>query len=225
LSLHLLLLTDFSSIIVRKSTLLRLLYRFFDVAGGRIRIDGQDIRDVTLDSLRRSIGVVPQDTTLFNDTIYYNIAYGNPQATREQVLEASKLARVHDAVVRMPKGYDTIVGERGLKLSGGEKQRVAIARLLLKNPKIVLCDEATSSLDSHSEHEILQNLHDVTRGRTTIFVAHRLSTIVDADVIVVMDNGVVVESGSHRQLLSDPNSRYSAMWSMHILGDDRGGAK
>eukprot|EP00823_Brevimastigomonas_motovehiculus_P000404 TRINITY_DN1049_c0_g1_i1.p1 TRINITY_DN1049_c0_g1~~TRINITY_DN1049_c0_g1_i1.p1 ORF type:complete len:698 (-),score=137.66 TRINITY_DN1049_c0_g1_i1:523-2616(-) len=197
-----------------KSTLLRLLYRFFDPLSGIIRIDSQDIRDVKVDSLRRAIGVVPQDTMLFNDTIYYNIHYGNPTATREQVIEAAKLARVHDSIMSFPKGYDTVVGERGVKLSGGEKQRVAIARMILKRPSIVICDEPTSSLDTQTEHEILANLREVAHGRTTIIVAHRLSTIVDSDIIFVFENGKVVEQGKHSDLLNIPNGRYARMWEL-----------
>jgi len=194
-----------------KSTILRLLYRFYDPTEGSIRIDGQELSGVTLDSLRRAIGVVPQDCNLFNDTIFYNIAYGDPNSTREQVIEAAKLARVHESIMAMPKGYDTVVGERGLKLSGGEKQRVAIARMVLKKPRIVLCDEATSSLDSETEHEILENLKEVTEGRTAVFIAHRLSTVVDMDLICVLDKGQVAESGTHWELLA-ANGKYASMW-------------
>lgn len=195
-----------------KSTILRLLYRFYDPASGTVRVDGHDTRDVTLESLRQAIGVVPQDTCLFNDTIYYNIAYGRPTATEEEVHEAARLAHIHEAIMRLPQGYQTQVGERGLKLSGGEKQRVAIARMLLKNPRIILCDEATSSLDSATEQHILQNLKDVAGGRTTLFIAHRLSTVVDCDLILVFEDGRVVESGTHRELLATPGGKYSAMW-------------
>jgi len=195
-----------------KSTILRLLYRFYDVGAGRIKIDGQDIKEVTLESLRESIGVVPQDCSLFNDTIFYNIQYGRPDATREEVLEAARLAHVHEAILNMPHGYDTQVGERGVKLSGGEKQRIAIARMILKRPKIVFCDEATSSLDTETEREILQNLKEVTEGRTTIFIAHRLSTIIHVDQIFVLHQGQVVEQGTHYELLARPHSRYASLW-------------
>jgi len=197
-----------------KSTMLRLLYRFYDPAEGTIRIDGQDLRTVTLESLRKAIGVVPQETTLFNDTIFYNIQYGRPDATREEVIQAAKMARIHDTIMRMPDQYESRVGERGLKLSGGEKQRVSIARMLLKNPQIVFCDEATSSLDTATEHELLANLKDVSRGRTTIVIAHRLSTIVDADLILVLAEGRVMESGRHWELLARPDSRYAKMWTL-----------
>jgi len=197
-----------------KSTLLRLLYRFYDPAEGSIKIDGQDLRDVTLDSLRQCIGVVPQETTLFNDTILYNIRYGRPSATKEEVIEAAKMARIHDSIMRMPDQYDSKVGERGLKLSGGEKQRLSISRMLLKNPAIVFCDEATSSLDSTTEHALLANLREVTSGRTTVVIAHRLSTIVDADLILVLDGGHVVESGTHYELMGNPGSRYHTMWNL-----------
>lgn len=194
-----------------KSTILRLLYRFYDVHSGTIRIDQQDLRDVSMDSVRQSIGVVPQDTTLFNETIYYNIAYGNTSASRDEVVQAAKLAKVHDAILGMPAGYDTHVGERGLKLSGGEKQRIAIARMILKNPRIIFCDEATSSLDSQTEAEILANLNEIRRGRTTIVIAHRLSTVVDADAILVLQGGKVVEMGTHASLMQ-ANSRYRVLW-------------
>jgi len=197
---------------VGKSTVLRLLYRFYDVDRGSIMIDQQDIRDVSLDSLRTVIGAVPQETCLFNDTIFYNIAYGRPTASRAEVMEAARMARIHHAITIMPNGYDTIVGERGLKLSGGEKQRVAIARMLLKNPQIVLCDEGTSSLDSKTETELLANLREVTAGRTTIFIAHRLSTVVGVDEIIVVDDGKVLEKGTHTELLKNPNSKYSHLW-------------
>jgi ABC-type transport system involved in Fe-S cluster assembly fused permease/ATPase subunit len=195
-----------------KSTILRLLYRFYDADGGSIKIDGQDITDVQLTSLRETIGVVPQDTTLFNASIYYNILYGCPTATKEDVIAAAKAARVHDTIMSLPHGYETEVGERGLKLSGGEKQRLAIARMIMKKPKIIFCDEATSSLDSHTEAEILANLREVTKGKTTLFIAHRLSTVVDVDEIVVLDQGGVVERGSHAALLQRPDSCYRAMW-------------
>lgn len=203
-----------------KSTILNLLYRFYKPERGNIVIDGQDIADVSLESLRKYIGVVPQETTLFNETIFYNIAYGSPDASREEVMQAAKLARVHDAVMDMPLGYSTIVGERGLKLSGGEKQRVAIARMILKQPQIVFCDEATSSLDSSTESEILANIREVTKGRTTIMIAHRLSTVVHADHIIVLENGKAVEEGTHSTLLSNPSSRYSRMWKFQMNSED-----
>ncbi|WP_116139347.1 ABCB family ABC transporter ATP-binding protein/permease [Trinickia diaoshuihuensis] len=199
-----------------KSTLARLLFRFYDLdreAGGAITIDGQDIRDVTQDSLRASIGIVPQDTVLFNDTIYYNIAYGRPEATREQVIAAARAAHIHDFIEGLPKGYDTPVGERGLKLSGGEKQRVAIARTLLKDPPILIFDEATSALDSHSERAIQQELDQIARGRTTLVIAHRLSTVVHAEQIIVMDHGRIVERGTHAELL-DAGGAFAQMWAL-----------
>jgi len=194
-----------------KSTLVRLLFRFYDVDGGRILIDGQDIRQVTQDSLRSAIGIVPQDTVLFNDTIYYNILYGRPDATREEVERAARLAHIHDFIVSLPQGYETVVGERGLKLSGGEKQRIAIARVLLKDPPIMIFDEATSSLDSQSEQAILAALEDVARRRTTLVIAHRLSTVVDADEIVVLEGGRVVERGDHATLLAR-EGLYARLW-------------
>jgi ATP-binding cassette subfamily B protein len=194
-----------------KSTVSRILFRFYDVAAGSVRIDGQDIRDVTQHSLRAAIGVVPQDTVLFNDTIFYNICYGRPDCTREEVEEAARLARIHDFVMSLPQGYDTTVGERGLKLSGGEKQRVAIARTILKNPHILLFDEATSALDTRTEQEIQRSLEEVSRGRTTLMIAHRLSTIVNADEIVVLDRGRVAERGRHAELLAR-NGLYADMW-------------
>jgi ATP-binding cassette subfamily B protein len=194
-----------------KSTIARLLFRFYDVSAGAIEIDGQDIRDVTQDSLRRAIGVVPQDTVLFNDTIYYNIAYGRPQATRAEVGEAAHLARIHDFIEGLPDGYDTLVGERGLKLSGGEKQRVAIARVILKAPKILVFDEATSALDTKTEREIQASLAEVSAGRTVLVIAHRLSTIIDADEILVLDDGHIVERGHHAELLRR-GGVYAAMW-------------
>lgn len=194
-----------------KSTILRMLYRFYDVQGGAVRVDGQDVRDVTLQSLRANIGVVPQDTVLFHDTIFHNIHYGNLQATEEEVYAAAKLARIHDAVERMPKGYNTVVGERGLKLSGGEKQRVAIARAILKDAPILLCDEATSALDTTTEQEIMASLREIGRDRTTILIAHRLSTVQDSDEILVMDAGRVVERGTHDDLLR-AQGRYAEMW-------------
>ncbi len=194
-----------------KSTVSRILFRFYDVASGSVRIDGQDIRDVTQSSLRAAIGVVPQDTVLFNDTIYYNIAYGRPGATREEVEQAARLARIHDFIMALPQGYEATVGERGLKLSGGEKQRVAIARTILKNPAILLFDEATSALDTRTEQEIQRSLEEVSRGRTTVVIAHRLSTIINADEIIVLDRGRVVERGHHADLLA-MNGAYAEMW-------------
>ncbi|MFO1162112.1 MAG: ABC transporter ATP-binding protein/permease [Reyranellaceae bacterium] len=194
-----------------KSTVSRILFRFYDVASGGVRIDGQDIREVTQASLRAAIGVVPQDTVLFNDSIYYNIAYGRAGATREEVEQAARLARIHDFIMALPKGYDSPVGERGLKLSGGEKQRVAIARTILKNPHILLFDEATSALDTRTEQEIQRSLEEVSRGRTTLIIAHRLSTIVNADEIVVLERGRVAERGRHGELLAR-NGLYADMW-------------
>ena len=194
-----------------KSTISRLLFRFYDVDQGRITIDGQDIRDVSQLSLRKAIGVVPQDTVLFNDTISYNIHYGNPEAPWEQVQEAAQLAQIHGFVESLPKGYETEVGERGLKLSGGEKQRVAIARTILKSPRILIFDEATSALDSHTEKEIQESLREVSKERTTLVVAHRLSTIIDADEILVLRQGKIVERGRHEELLK-LGGEYSAMW-------------
>jgi len=194
-----------------KSTIARLLFRFYDVDAGAIEIDGQDIRDVTQDSLRRAIGVVPQDTVLFNDSILYNIAYGRPGASRAEIEDAARFARIHDFVAGLPDGYDTVVGERGLKLSGGEKQRVAIARVILKAPEILIFDEATSALDTKTEREIQASLAEVATGRTTLIIAHRLSTIVDADQVLVLDGGRVVERGHHRELIA-LGGVYAAMW-------------
>ena len=196
-----------------KSTLSRLLYRFYDITAGSIRIDGRDIREVTQDSLRAAVGIVPQDTVLFNDTIYYNIAYGKPDATREEIFAAAKAAHIHDFIVSLPLGYETRVGERGLKLSGGEKQRVAIARTVLKDPAIVVFDEATSALDTRTEKIIQAELAEIARERTTLIIAHRLSTIVDADEILVLDHGRVVERGTHAELLAH-RGRYAALWAM-----------
>jgi ATP-binding cassette subfamily B protein len=196
-----------------KSTLARLLFRFYDVSGGRILINGQDIRQVTQQTLREAIGIVPQDTVLFNDTIEYNIAYGRCAASKEEIEQAAQMANIHDFIVSLPDGYQSVVGERGLKLSGGEKQRIAIARAILKNPKILVFDEATSSLDSQSEKVILEALKVLAANHTTLVIAHRLSTIIDADEIVVMDNGTIVERGPHHQLL-EKNGRYAAMWAL-----------
>ncbi|MEM7406119.1 MAG: ABC transporter ATP-binding protein/permease [Pseudomonadota bacterium] len=194
-----------------KSTISRLLYRFYDVDGGRITIDGQDIRDVTQASLRATIGTVPQDTVLFNDTVYYNIAYGRPGASPAEVEEAARLARIHDFIMNTPNAYQTMVGERGLKLSGGEKQRVAIARSILKGPRILVFDEATSALDSRTELQIQNNLRELSRGRTTLSIAHRLSTVVEADEIIVLDGGKVVERGDHLTLVAR-DGLYAQMW-------------
>ena len=194
-----------------KSTIGRLLFRFYDVTGGAIFIDGQDVRDVTQNSLHQAIGVVPQDTVLFNDTIYYNIAYGLEGATHAQIIKAAKDAQIHNFIMSLPKKYDSLVGERGLKLSGGEKQRVGIARALLKDPPILLLDEATSALDSKTEHEIQEALEQAARGRTVITIAHRLSTVLNADQIIVLESGVVVEKGTHGELL-EQNSRYLELW-------------
>jgi ABC-type transport system involved in Fe-S cluster assembly fused permease/ATPase subunit len=196
-----------------KSTLSRLLFRFYDVTGGRVLIDAQDIRDVTQDSVRAAIGVVPQDTVLFNDTIGYNIAYGKPSATQAEIEQAARLAQVHDFVMRLPEGYDTMVGERGLKLSGGEKQRVAIARTILKDPRILILDEATSALDTRTEQEIQGAFRAVMSHRTTLVIAHRLSTVIDADEIIVLNDGAIVERGTHASLLAR-DGLYARMWAM-----------
>ncbi len=196
-----------------KSTISRLLFRFYDVTEGAVLIDGVDVRDLTQQSLRAAIGVVPQDTVLFNDTIAYNIAYGRPGATQEEIEHAARLAQVHDFVLRMPEGYNTRVGERGLKLSGGEKQRVAIARTILKDPRILILDEATSALDSRTEREIETALRTVSANRTTLVIAHRLSTVVDADEILVLADGRVAERGTHQALLAQ-NGLYARMWAL-----------
>jgi ATP-binding cassette subfamily B protein len=196
-----------------KSTLSRLLFRFYDVDSGSISIDGQDIRNVTQSSLRAAIGIVPQDTVLFNDTIYYNIAYGNPNASRDEVIRAAQSAHIHHFIESLPQGYDSMVGERGLKLSGGEKQRVAIARAILKNPAILIFDEATSALDSKSEKAIQDELRSIAQNRTTLVIAHRLSTVVDAHQILVMDKGRIIERGTHRELLNQQGV-YAQMWAL-----------
>ena len=194
-----------------KSTLARLMFRFYDVGGGRICIDGQDIRAVTQQSLRQAIGIVPQDTVLFNDSVEYNIAYGRPGATREEVEEAARSAHIHNFIASTPKGYDTMVGERGLKLSGGEKQRVAIARTLLKDPPVLIFDEATSALDSANERAIQAELQSAARNKTALVIAHRLSTVIDAHQILVMDQGRILERGTHAELL-EAEGRYAQMW-------------
>lgn len=202
-----------------KSTISRLLFRFYDPQGGRITIDGADLRDVTQDSVRAAIGIVPQDTVLFNDTIEYNIGYGRPGATPEEVRHAAALARIDSFVESLPDGYDTIVGERGLKLSGGEKQRVAIARAILKEPRILLFDEATSALDTATERQIQASLREVSAGRTTLVIAHRLSTVVDADEIIVLQDGQICERGTHRDLLS-ADGVYTRMWQRQQEGQE-----
>jgi ABC-type transport system involved in Fe-S cluster assembly fused permease/ATPase subunit len=194
-----------------KSTISRLLYRFYDVTSGNILIDGQDIRDVKQDSVRAAIGIVPQDTVLFNDTIYYNISYGRPSASPSEIEEAARLAAIHDFIAESPDGYNTRVGERGLKLSGGEKQRVAIARTILKSPEILIFDEATSALDTHTEKEIQQSLREVAANKTALVIAHRLSTIIDADEIIVLEKGSIVERGTHDDLLK-LSGTYAGMW-------------
>ncbi|EFP67060.1 ABC transporter, ATP-binding protein [Ralstonia pickettii] len=203
-----------------KSTLARLLFRFYDVKSGAIQIDGQDLRDVTQSSVRAAIGIVPQDTVLFNDSIYYNIAYGRPDASREEVIEAARAAQIHHFVESLPDGYETQVGERGLKLSGGEKQRVAIARTLLKRPPILVFDEATSALDSRTEHAIQEELMRLAQNHTTLVVAHRLSTIVRAHQILVMEHGRIIERGTHESLLR-AEGRYAQMWRMQAREPER----
>ncbi len=202
-----------------KSTISRLLYRFYDVTSGSISVDGQDIRKVTQKSLRSAIGMVPQDTVLFNDTIRYNIRYGRPEATDEEVEAAARLAQVHDFVLTLPDGYNSMVGERGLKLSGGEKQRVSIARTILKGPPILILDEATSALDTMTEQEIQTALKQVSKGRTTLVIAHRLSTVVDADQILVLGEGLISERGTHAELL-EQNGIYSSMWNRQREADE-----
>ncbi|MDH5358381.1 MAG: ABC transporter ATP-binding protein/permease [Gammaproteobacteria bacterium] len=202
-----------------KSTLVRLLFRFYDPQAGNITIDGVDIRDVQQHSLRQVIGVVPQDTVLFNDTIYHNIVYGNPKQDKQAVIDAAKQAHIHEFISQLPDGYDTMVGERGLKLSGGEKQRVAIARTLLKNPHILVFDEATSALDSHAEKAINSELQAISANKTTLVIAHRLSTVVDADTILVLEYGKIVERGTHNELLEKSGGRYAAMWALQQQKD------
>jgi ATP-binding cassette subfamily B protein len=194
-----------------KSTISRILFRFYELAGGRVMIDGQNIQDITQASLRAAIGMVPQDTVLFNDTIEYNIRYGKPDASPAEVREAARLAQIHEFIMTLPQGYDALVGERGLKLSGGEKQRVAIARTILKAPPILMLDEATSALDSHTEKEIQDALERVARQRTSLVIAHRLSTVVHADNIIVLDHGEIVEQGTHLELLTR-GGLYASLW-------------
>lgn len=203
-----------------KSTLSRLLFRFYDVDAGSVCIDGVDVRDCTQSSLRQSLGVVPQDTVMFNDSIRYNLAYANPQSNDEQVFEAARRANLSSFIAQLPQGYETIVGERGLKLSGGEKQRMAIARVVLKNPPIIIFDEATSSLDTRSEQAILEGMNAVARRATSLVIAHRLSTIVDADQILVLDAGLIVERGTHESLLAE-GGLYADLWNMQLGGDDQ----
>ena len=200
-----------------KSTISRLLFRFYDVSSGAIYIDDQDIRDVKQSSVREAIGIVPQDTVLFNDTIYYNIAYGDPTADRAAIENAARMAKIEDFILSSPDGYETMVGERGLKLSGGEKQRVAIARTILKNPRILLFDEATSALDTNTEREIQKSLGEVSQGKTTLVIAHRLSTVIDADEILVLSAGSVIEYGTHEALLAQ-NGRYARLFLMQAAG-------
>ncbi len=205
-----------------KSTLSRLLFRFYDVSAGSVTIDGQDVRSLTQESLRAAIGIVPQDTVLFNDSILYNLRYGRPGASMDEIEQAAAMAHIDKFIDSLPQGYDTVVGERGLKLSGGEKQRVAIARAILKRPRIMLFDEATSSLDSATEQAIQETLKDVAQNHTTLVIAHRLSTVVDADRILVMDQGRIVEQGTHQDLLQQ-SGRYSKMWQLQ-QEDQRAGA-
>jgi ATP-binding cassette subfamily B protein len=202
-----------------KSTLSRLMFRFYDVNAGAVKINGVDIRDMTQASLRQHIGIVPQDTVLFNDSILYNIAYGNPGASHDEIIQAARAASIHDFVTSLPEGYETQVGERGLKLSGGEKQRVAIARTLLKNPPILIFDEATSALDTRTERAIQAELDQIAKNRTTLIIAHRLSTVAEADEIIVLDHGRVIERGTHRALLQE-NGRYAQMWRLQQAGQD-----
>ena len=206
-----------------KSTLARLLYRFYDVGSGRITVNGLDLRGLKQASLRAAIGIVPQDTVLFNDTIRYNIHYGRPEATEGEVIDAAKAAHIHDFLMTLPDRYETRVGERGLKLSGGEKQRVAIARAILKNPSILIFDEATSALDSETEKGIQAELDRIARGHTTLVIAHRLSTVMDADQILVLDQGRIVERGTHRALLARAGS-YAQMWALQQQEEAEGAA-
>ena len=198
-----------------KSTVFRLLYRFYNLVGGSIQVDGHDVKDITIDSLRRHIGVVPQDTVLFNESLMYNLKYANGNATDEEVFDACRAASIHEKILSFPDGYDSRVGERGLKLSGGEKQRVAIARTILKNPRIILLDEATAALDTETEQNIQTALDKLSQGRTTLVIAHRLSTITTADQILVLHAGKVAESGTHSELL-ELKGRYAGMWHKQI---------
>jgi ABC-type transport system involved in Fe-S cluster assembly fused permease/ATPase subunit len=202
-----------------KSTISRILFRFYELSGGRVLIDGQNISDVTQASLRAAIGMVPQDTVLFNDTIEYNIRYGKPDASPAEVREAARLAQIHEFIMTLPQGYDALVGERGLKLSGGEKQRVAIARTILKAPPILMLDEATSALDSHTERDIQDALERVARERTSLVIAHRLSTVVHADNIIVLDHGEIVEQGTHLELLAK-GGLYASLWARQREADE-----
>jgi len=202
-----------------KSTISRILFRFYDISRGRVLIDGQNIKDVTQASLRAAIGMVPQDTVLFNDTVEYNIRYGRPDASPAEVREAARLAQIHEFIVTLPQGYDALVGERGLKLSGGEKQRVAIARTILKSPPILMLDEATSALDSHTEKEIQDALELVAQNRTSLVIAHRLSTVVHADNIIVLDHGEIVEQGTHLELLAK-GGLYASLWARQREADE-----
>lgn len=206
-----------------KSTIVRLLYRLYDPESGTISVNQHDSKEVSLKSLRDAIAVVPQDSVLFHDTIYYNLHYGNTSLPPERVYEVAKMADLHDAVLRMPNGYDTIVGERGLKLSGGEKQRVAIARAILKNSPIIVYDEATSSLDALTEETIMNSLRTACQGKTSLFIAHRLATIVDADIIYVLEKGCVAESGTHTELLQKPGSKYAELWNSQHKFSNNGG--
>jgi ATP-binding cassette subfamily B protein len=202
-----------------KSTISRLLFRFYDTTAGTVFVDGKDVREITQHSLRAAIGVVPQDTVLFNDTILYNIAYGRPEASVAEIEQAARFAQIHDFIVSLPQGYKTKVGERGLKLSGGEKQRVAIARTILKNPRVLILDEATSALDTATEQEIGAALRSIAHDRTTLVIAHRLSTVTDADEILVLREGEIVERGSHAALL-EANGVYAGMWAAQVELDE-----